>query len=109
MEALAPFVCGAHYPQDPKPLPYLQDKADRNYNVALQVERKKRSIVGFSQHFFFKVRLNGDVISNTNMKYLYWTAAQMIAHHSVTGCNLRAGDLFGSGTISGPTPQEYGR
>lgn len=42
------------------------------------------------------------VISKSNMKYLYWTAKQQLAHHTVTGCNARPGDLMASGTISGP-------
>ncbi|HMD65714.1 MAG TPA: fumarylacetoacetate hydrolase family protein, partial [Stellaceae bacterium] len=47
-------------------------------------------------------------MSASNTTDLYWTVAQMIAHHSCNGCNLAAGDLFGSGTISGPTPEGYG-
>src|SRR2546429_3595128 len=47
-------------------------------------------------------------MSASNTTDLYWTVAQMIAHHSCNGCNLAAGDLFGTGTISGPTPEGYG-
>ncbi len=47
-------------------------------------------------------------ICATNFKYLYWNIAQQLAHHTVNGCNLRPGDLLGSGTISGPTPDSYG-
>jgi fumarylacetoacetase len=42
------------------------------------------------------------VISRSNFKYMYWTMKQQLVHHTVTGCNLRPGDLLGSGTISGP-------
>jgi fumarylacetoacetase len=47
-------------------------------------------------------------MSASNTTDLYWTVAQMIAHHASNGCNLTAGDLFGTGTISGPTPEGYG-
>ncbi len=83
-EALRPFLCAPLYPQDPKPLPYLRDTHAGNYNVALTVS------------------LNKTTISNSNMKYLYWTFKQQLVHHTVTGCNMRPGDLLGSGTISGP-------
>jgi fumarylacetoacetase len=48
------------------------------------------------------------IISRSNMKYLYWSIEQMLAHHTVTGCNMRPGDLCGTGTISGPTEDSYG-
>jgi fumarylacetoacetase len=47
-------------------------------------------------------------IATSNMKYLYYSVAQTIAHHTVTGCNLNSGDMLGSGTISGPEKHEYG-
>ena len=47
-------------------------------------------------------------LSETSFKHAYWTVAQMISHHTTTGCNLNAGDLFGSGTQSGPEPEEAG-
>jgi fumarylacetoacetase len=47
-------------------------------------------------------------MSQSNFKDSYWTVAQMVAHHTVNGCNLRAGDMFGSGTQSGPKPEEAG-
>jgi fumarylacetoacetase len=47
-------------------------------------------------------------LSGTNFKHAYWTIGQMVAHHSVNGCRVRPGDLFGSGTESGPTPEEAG-
>jgi fumarylacetoacetase len=47
-------------------------------------------------------------ISATNFRYLYWNIAQQVAHHTVTGCNLRPGDLLASGTISGPAPEARG-
>ena len=47
-------------------------------------------------------------VSRTNFRHQYWTFAQMVAQHTVGGCNLNSGDLLGSGTISGPTPSEAG-
>jgi fumarylacetoacetase len=48
------------------------------------------------------------VVSRSNFKYMYWNMSQQLAHHTVNGCNVRCGDLMGSGTISGPTPDSYG-
>jgi fumarylacetoacetase len=47
-------------------------------------------------------------LSSTSFRHSYWTVAQLVAHHTVNGCNLRPGDLFGTGTQSGPTPGEAG-
>ena len=49
-----------------------------------------------------------NVISKTNYNYLYWNMAQQIAHHTITGCNMRTGDLLASGTISGPDKESRG-
>jgi fumarylacetoacetase len=95
MEALAPFRVAA-VPQDPPPLPYLQAEPRTTYDIHLEVclQGEKMSE---------PVR-----ISTSNFRYLYWTLAQQVAHHTVNGCNLRPGDLLASGTISGPTPDFYG-
>jgi len=95
-EALKPFLCGPVYPQDPKPFPYLADESDGNYDVNLIVKLKSEKAQSF------------DTLATSNMKYLYWTFKQQLVHHSVTGCNMRAGDLLGSGTISGAKPEERG-
>jgi fumarylacetoacetase len=50
----------------------------------------------------------GDRLMRSNYRDAYWTAAQLVAHHTVNGCNLVSGDLFGSGTISGPNPDQGG-
>lgn len=89
-DALRPFVVPGTYPHDPKPLPYLQDAKNANYDVSL------------------RVKINGSTVCNSNMKYLYWTFKQQLVHHAVTGCNMNPGDLLGSGTISGPKPEEFG-
>jgi len=51
---------------------------------------------------------NSSVVSRSNFKHMYWTMKQQLAHHTVTGCNMRPGDLLASGTISGPEPSSYG-
>jgi len=104
-EALEPFRCAqpARPEGDPQPLPYLldpRDQAEGAFDIELEVllltERMREQ--GLPAH-----RL---ALSNTlNM---YWTVAQLIAHHSVNGCQLQPGDLFGSGTLSGPTADSYG-
>jgi fumarylacetoacetase len=78
-------------PQDPAPLPYLDD-AGKSWNLDLQLE----------------IRLNGELISRPPFATMYWTAAQMMAHLTVNGASLRPGDLYGSGTVSGPEPGQRG-
>jgi fumarylacetoacetase len=104
-EALEPFRTAqpARPEGDPQPLPYLLDEADQA-NGAFDIELEVLILTpamreqGLAPH-----RL---ALSNTlNM---YWTVAQMVAHHSIGGCKLQAGDLFGSGTLSGPEPQAFG-
>lgn len=95
MEALKPFqVKGPK--QTPAPLEYLKTKGSQNYDIALEVSI--RSAKGNTE----------TVVSRSNTKYLYWSMAQQLAHHTVNGCNMQVGDLLASGTISGPTPDSYG-
>jgi len=98
LDALEPFKI-PNQTQDPKPLSYLQECETQQlstYDIKLQVtiqpEELKEPVV----------------VSNSNAKYLYWNFKQQLVHHSVTGCNMRPGDLCGSGTISGPKDSEYG-
>jgi fumarylacetoacetase len=98
VEALAPFrVAQAPRPQtDPAPLGYLWDEDDQRYGAAditLEVFVMTRALKGKG--------LPPHRMSLANTRDLYWTFAQMVTHHTCTGCNLKAGDLFGSGTISG--------
>lgn len=97
MEALEPFAREAP-PQDPPPLEYLRHPAGArpHYDIHLEVALKTAKLG------------QAHTISRSNFKHLYWTMAQQLAHHTITGCNLRAGDLLASGTISGPTPESYG-
>jgi fumarylacetoacetase len=104
-EALAPFRVAqpARPVGDPRPLPYLWDDADQQtgaFNIALEalLLTEGLSAKGLPPHR----------MSASNTTDLYWTIAQLVAHHTCGGCNLAAGDLFGTGTISGPTPEGYG-
>lgn len=81
--------------QDPTPLPYLQQEGAHNYDIHLQASIKPH---GGEE----------SLVCHSNFKYMYWSMAQQLAHHTVNGCNVRSGDMMGSGTISGPTPDSYG-
>lgn len=94
LEALAPFrVPGPA--QAPPPLPYLSGE-HFNYDITLEVCLQTPAMSAPA------------VIARSNHQHLYWRLAQMLAHHTLTGCNIRPGDLLASGTISGPTPGSYG-
>ena len=102
LEALAPYRVPLERPEgDPQPLPYLDTPANRAagaLDIQLQVElQTARMREAGSQ---------GAVICRTSYRHAYWTVAQMVAHHTVNGCSLQPGDLFGSGTLSGPTAGE---
>ncbi|RWS25310.1 fumarylacetoacetase-like protein [Leptotrombidium deliense] len=94
MEALEPFKV-SNVPQNPAPFPYLSHSD--NYNFDIKIEAAIKPEVG-----------NATTISKTNFSYLYWTIKQMLAHHTITGCNMNPGDLMGTGTISGSSPDSYG-
>ncbi|MFN4121684.1 MAG: fumarylacetoacetase [Flavobacteriales bacterium] len=81
--------------QEPAPLPYLQIHGFNNYHIELEV------YIGNEQ--FEPVK-----ISHSNHKYLYWNIFQQLAHHTVNGCNLQIGDMYASGTISGPIKDSFG-
>jgi fumarylacetoacetase len=105
MEALAPFRVPAFVrPEgDPAPLAYLDDAADRaqgGYAITLEVALQTTRMREAGQP---PARL-----SRGDFRQMYWTLAQLVAHHASSGCNLRPGDLLGSGTISGPTREERG-
>lgn len=105
MEALAPFrVPAVERPAtDPQPLPYLDAPANRAHGgVDVQLT------VGLETAQHRRQALPPTELSRTSFRHQYWTVAQMLAQHTVGGCNLQSGDLLGTGTISGPTPQEAG-
>lgn len=94
--ALEPFKT-ERTPQDPVPLPYLREAQTNSlYSIDLEVSLKTSKLE------------QPEVISHSNMKNLYWSLPQQIAHHTISGCNLRAGDLLASGTISGEDPTAFG-
>ena len=94
LDALEPFRTEG-YVQEPKVFPYLEYTGDKNIDIKLQVAIQPENSTE-------------TVICNSNYKYMYWTMEQQLAHHTVNGCNVNVGDMMGSGTISGPQPQEYG-
>jgi fumarylacetoacetase len=94
MDALEPFrVAGP--PQNPHVLPYLACEGMKNYDIVLEALLKPEGSTEV-------------VVCRTNSKYLYWNINQQLAHHTVNGCNVQVGDLYASGTISGPSPGSYG-
>jgi fumarylacetoacetase len=104
-EALAPFraPAGGRAKGDPKLLPYLDAEANRQHG-ALNIELEVLLATA-------NMRRQGTTphrLSRVNFNTMYWTPAQMVAHHASNGCNLEPGDLLASGTVSGPTPDGLG-
>jgi fumarylacetoacetase len=99
LEALAPYRVPFNRPDgDPEPLPYLDSEHNRRAgSLDIQLE------VGLQTLKMREAGQGDATICRTNYRHAYWTVAQMVAHHTVNGCNLQPGDLFGSGTMSGPT------
>lgn len=94
LDALEPFrVAGPE--QDPKVFPYLEYKGHKNIDISLEVLLQAE---GGEEN----------TICRSNYKHMYWNQCQQLAHHTVNGCNINAGDMYASGTISGPTPDSYG-
>ncbi len=81
--------------QDPEVLPYLKYEGDKHVAIHLQVAIQPEGA-------------DETVVGNSNYKYMYWNMNQQLAHHTVNGCNINAGDLMASGTISGPEKGEFG-
>ena len=94
LDALKPFKTKGPE-QTPKVLPYLKFKENQNYDIKLDVliqpENQKPHLV-----------------SHSNFKFMYWNMLQQLAHQTANGCNINVGDLYASGTISGPTPNSFG-
>ncbi|MFT7028671.1 MAG: fumarylacetoacetase [Marinoscillum sp.] len=94
LEALQIFrVAGVA--QDPEVLDYLKVSGNRNFDINLEVAVQPEG----SEEL---------VVSRSNFKHMYWNVNQQLAHHTINGCNIQVGDLYASGTISGPTPDSYG-
>ncbi|KAM9960624.1 hypothetical protein ACTFIW_009770 [Dictyostelium discoideum] len=95
MEALEPFATKSPT-QEPQPMKYLQEQGNTTFDIELSVSIKSPKMS------------KPHKVSTSNLKYMYWTLTQQLAHHTVNGCNMNAGDLLGTGTISGPTEDSYG-
>jgi fumarylacetoacetase len=94
LDALEPFrVKGPD--QLPQVLPYLSYEGARNFDIQLDV-------------YLQSDKSEPTTISRSNFKYMYWNMCQQLAHHTINGCNIQVGDLYASGTISGPSPGSYG-
>lgn len=104
MEALAPYRQNWSRPADhPQPLPYLDSHDLRNSGaVDMQLEVYIQTATMRAEG------MEPERIALSNFNQSYWSISQMVTHHSVNGCNLKAGDLFGSGTMSGPNPESVG-
>ncbi len=94
LDALEPFRIAGEK-QKPEVLDYLKFKGNKNFNVELEVQIKS-------------LKSEPTTVSRSNFKYMYWNMAQQLTHHSINGCNIKAGDLMASGTISGPNKSEFG-
>ncbi len=94
MDALEPFTVPGPV-QDPAVLPYLEYKGNWNFDIQLEV-------------FIEPENGSENRVCKSNFKYMYWNVLQQLAHHTVNGCNINAGDVYASGTISGPTKESFG-
>ncbi|HEY3429304.1 MAG TPA: fumarylacetoacetase [Cyclobacteriaceae bacterium] len=94
MDALEPFrVTGPE--QHPHVLPYLSYVGNKNFDIRLEVLIQPHDS-------------EPTTVCRSNFKYMYWNVNQQLAHHTVNGCNIQVGDVYASGTISGPSPGSYG-
>lgn len=94
LDALEPFRTTGPKPEK-ELLPYLQFKGKKSFDIHLQVALQPENS-------------EETVLSNSNFKYMYWNMSQQLAHHTINGCNVNSGDMMGSGTISGATPDTFG-
>jgi fumarylacetoacetase len=81
--------------QDPEVLPYLRTGGLRNFDIQLEVMIRPD-------------KGEENLVCSSNFRHMYWNICQQLAHHTVNGCNITTGDLYASGTISGPEPGSYG-
>lgn len=94
LDALQPFKTESPKPEI-EPLPYLRTTGKKSYDIHLEA---------------YITPENGtpNLVTRSNFKYMYWNMSQQLAHHTSNGCPVKSGDMMGSGTISGPTPDSYG-
>ena len=93
LDALEPFRVKGPI-QEPAVLPYLEFDGNKNFDIQLDVTIETSDFV--------------KKVCTSNFKYMYWNMAQQLSHHTVNGCNINAGDMMASGTISGPTSSSFG-
>ncbi len=94
LDALEPFRVEGPKPEKPL-LPYLRSKGKKSFDINLEVSIAPKG--GTAK-----------TVCKSNFKHMYWNMAQQLAHHTVNGCLINSGDMMGSGTLSGPTPDSYG-
>ena len=94
LDALEPFRTKGSV-QDPEVFDYLKCESDKNIDINLQVSIQPENT-------------SETVVSNSNYKHMYWNMNQQLAHHTINGCNIKAGDMMASGTISGNDESAYG-
>jgi len=102
LAALEPFKVPAPQ-QQPEPLAYLRHAGNDAYDIGLEVKLTPANAAGDATR-----AESTTTIARTNFRHMYWSMAQQLAHHTVSGCNTRVGDLMGSGTISGSQPDSFG-
>ncbi|KAG1470925.1 hypothetical protein G6F56_002407 [Rhizopus delemar] len=96
LDALEPFLVEGPDQKEPESLPYLKEQQPSAYDVRLQVDIKPAGSSKF------------ETVTVSNLKHMYWSITQQLAHHTVNGCNMRPGDMGATGTISGPEKGSYG-
>lgn len=121
LDALEPFLVDGPA-QEPTPLKYLQESSKSAYDINLEVSIKRECMTdqissnrwsdNYTYTIFSLVATDSqassfETIAKSNLKYMYWSITQQLAHHTVNGCNMRSGDLGGTGTISGPVSNIY--
>ncbi len=94
LDALHPFKVESPQ-QEIEPLPYLRSKGKKSYDINLEA-------------YITPENGSPNRVTQSNFKYMYWNMSQQLAHHTINGCPVKSGDMMGSGTISGPTPDSYG-
>jgi fumarylacetoacetase len=94
LEALVPFRVEGPA-QEPEVLPYLKTTGAKNFDIHLEVS-------------IMPDEFDETKVCRSNSRYLYWNVNQQLAHHTINGCNIEVGDMYASGTISGPDPDSYG-
>ncbi|KAI9274391.1 fumarylacetoacetase [Phascolomyces articulosus] len=96
LDALEEFLVDGPAQTEPAPLKYLQENKKSAYDIDLEVQIKPNQSAKFER------------VTLSNLKYMYWSVTQQLAHHTVNGCNMRVGDMGATGTISGPEKENFG-